>query len=61
MVYSLFLLVLLELLFNWLYKEEDKTKQIVTLLTYAFMFIVSVVAIILGTNSVILYIYYREV
>jgi len=58
MVYSLFLLVLLELLFNWLYKEEDKTKQIVTLLTYAFMFIVSVVAIILGTNSVILYIYY---
>ena len=58
MAYSLFLLVLIELIINWLYKQEDKTKTILTLITYSMMLVLSALGIILGTSSVILYIYY---
>lgn len=61
MVYSLFLLVLLEIMINWLYKQEDKTKTIVTLVTFSLMALISLVAIIVGTSSVILYLFYSVI
>lgn len=57
MVYTLFLLVLSLIMANWLCKDE-KTKKMLFNIIYAATFVSSIVAIILKTSVVVLYVYF---
>lgn len=58
MLYSVFILVALSVLFNWLYKKDDKIKQIVKPLIQFAILVLSVVGLSLGTTKVVFTIFY---
>ena len=58
MLYSVFILVAVSLLFNWLYKKDGKVKQIVKPLIQFALFVLSIIALALGTTKVIFTIFY---
>ena len=58
MIYAVFLLVLTEILINWLYKSKDLKRNVIMNVLYGAIIICSIIGIALGTKSVFLYVYY---
>lgn len=58
MTISLFVLVLLSIMFNWLYKKQDNIRMIVKYLLQGAIFSISLIALCLGTLNVMFLVYY---
>jgi len=58
MLYSVFILVAVSILFDWLYKKDDKVKQILKPLIQFAILVLSIVALCLGAEKVVFVIYY---
>ena len=58
MIYLVFLLVLAEIMVNWLYKSKDLKRNVIMNALYALILISSIVGLCLKPDKVFLYVYY---
>lgn len=58
MIYATFLLVLAEVMINWLYKSKDLKRSVIMNALYGAIIIASIVGIVIGVINVFLYVYY---
>lgn len=58
MLYSVFILVAISILFNWLYKKDNQLKRIVPVVLSGTIFVLSILGLVFGAGRPIFIIYY---